>query len=190
MSQAEELRWERNLGDLFHHMHHYCDGLLQRFRKDRPIYVSQGGVIKQSRGGGIAGTMNYTWSRAPVNHPLYAKIGADLLLAWQDSGDLDAAESVMTALFQNSPDKPDTYTGAAEFYRRQDDPKKAIEILEVGAKRVKKNRKILAELAQDYFDLKQYEKSRETVRLARAKGAKMRRLGKELEEVGFPISSE
>lgn len=170
-------------------MHHYCNGVLMQFRLKRPIWLSQGGKVTTTTSSMI-GEINYTWSKTPPSNPLYSKMGADLLLAHQDAGDLNAAKRIIRNLLENRPQDRYSYTGAADFYRKQGDPAKAIEILELGAKRVKKNGTILADLAKDYYDLQQYEKSRENLRLARSKGRKMVRLGKKLDEEGFPISDK
>ena len=190
VSTTEKERWQRYFGQTFQHLHHYCKGLLWQLRAGRPSWIARHNYPLSFILGQVPAEFYYTWTKLPPTHRMYGKMGADLLLAYQDAGDPDAAKRIMNDLLSVKPHDRYTYTGAADFYRKQGNRNKAIEMLEQSAGKVRKNGAILADLAQDYYDLKEYEKSREYARLARSKGLKLVRLGKELEKVGFPITGK
>ena len=126
---AEIERWYSTLGETFHHMHHYCWGLM---KTNRGVLLARDEQSRRSYLTNSIVEFDYVIERAPPDYILLPEI---LMKKGENLIRLGQVGSVNLQLLRAIELKPDywpPYAALSDNYKNNGDLKKAREVLEKG----------------------------------------------------------
>lgn len=135
--------WGERLGDGFSHVHHYCWGLFDVSNAYKTFdKASRNGLL-----GAAIREMQYVQRNAPPTFVLQPKISYDI---GQILEELDDNAGAMHAYYQSiklNPKLPRPYAALSDLFKKQNNTKEALAILEQGLKYKPKSKTLLKRLA-------------------------------------------
>ena len=136
--------WQARLGDGYPHIHHYCFGLFDLNNAHKiPNKADRTFLLEQA-----IGEMRYVQKAAPPTFVLQPKISYDI---GQILEELDNFSGAMQAYYQSiklNPKLPRPYAALSDLFKKQNNTKEALAILEQGLKYKPKSKALLKRLAQ------------------------------------------
>jgi tetratricopeptide (TPR) repeat protein len=185
ISKPEIEKWKRIIGGSdYHHLHHYCAGVIWLHRSYRVDTKKQSKkfILKNA-----IGEITYTFSKIDSSSKLFIVMSSKLAEAYEAAGESAKAATVIGTLLAKRPKESAAYIAAAKHYKRKGDLDSAVQILEDGEKNVKKPAKIHYQLAKMYLKKEDYEQARKYARMAKEGGHRVSRIKKELKKAGYPL---
>lgn len=182
--KAQTAMWERNLGEAWYGLHHFCAALIytQRARsaptaKDRTFELNT--AIRNFR---------FTLERTPEQNGMYPEMLTRLSTAYDLLGDTPHAMEYLDRAIELHPDFLGAYTAKAMIYRRKNDLAKARETLEVANKQSKgESAEVQYVLGLVCLEAKDFTAAQEHARIAYSLGHPLPGLRQKLAASGHPI---
>ncbi len=147
-------KWQRALGGIYPHIHHYCTGtiFLNRAKLSFDAEKKKNAYLRAIH------EIEYTYRYVTPDAPFFSKMSAHLARAHNGAGNTVKAIDILTKAIERQPSRPHAYVQFAEIHREKGRHDEAIRILEKGLAAVdKKAYKLHVKLAYIYFDLKDLE---------------------------------
>lgn len=137
--------WKERLGEGYPHIHHYCWGLWQVMEAHKILDSKEGRdfTFKQA-----IQNMQYVQNEAPPTFVLQPKISYDIGQIREELGDNSGAMQAYYQSIKLNPKLPKPYAAISDLFKKQNNTKEAIAILEQGLKYKPKSKALLKRLAQ------------------------------------------
>lgn len=136
--------WEKRLGAGYYTSHHYCWGL-------HYVNLAHTAVDKAERNRALNAAINdmrYPLQYAPPEFILLPKISYDIGQILEELGDDVGAMQAYYQSIKLNPKLPRPYAAISDLYKKQNNTKEALAILEQGLKYKPKSKALLKRLAQ------------------------------------------
>lgn len=178
VSKEEQERWRNYLGEVQHHIHHYCAGLTYLTRArflagSQDLYKN---AVKE---------MVYTYDKANLDTPIYSEISANYGLALYGAKRRLDAFKVLKLGITRQPSADASYIAIAAILTKEKSFQEAIEYLESGHKVIgEKSPKLIYRLGDTYFKSGDYSKARYFAKKAAELGYSAPGLKKRLKKIG------
>ena len=146
-------RWEQKVGiPVWHHLHHYCAGLIQEKRGHPEQAVKD---------------YTYTFLRTPKSDPFYATIGLKISLASYRANDVQQAKRIVILVIDSHPNDANPYIVKSIIERKEGEFKNAVQTLENGINKAQKNPvELNYHLGLNYFSLGNFEAANKYAQIA------------------------
>jgi len=136
--------WSERLGVGFSHVHHYCWGLFELYnaRKILDNKVNKDFILHDA-----IGNMQYVQREAPPTFILQPRISYDIGQIREELGDNAGAMQAYYQCIKLNPKIARPYAALSDLFRKQNNTKEALAILEQGLKYKPKSKALLKRLA-------------------------------------------
>lgn len=178
---AKLRQWESQLGKAWPPMHHYCYGLVFLTRAKAELNEQMRLHTYEQ----AVSEFDYAYDRVPESHPFFPEIAVRLALAYEGTGDRNAAQTYLDNAIKAWPDFAGAYTAWSLIHRADGDTAAAIEVLQRGDKATGgRSAEIKYFLAVNYFNLGQYERARAYAEESARLGYPLRGIQNKLSQLG------
>jgi len=122
-------QWSATMGEMFHHMHHYCYGLM---KANRGLYLVRDSLSRKYYLRDAVIEYDYVLQHAKPDFILYPEVLNRKAEALLRLGESAQAVELLEQAVQIKPDYWAPYAGLSDHYKESGDLKKAREILQSG----------------------------------------------------------
>ena len=129
--EVQQRRWEGTLGPSFHHLHHYCYGLM---KANRGLFLARTQQAKTYYLNDAIAEFNYVIDRAPDDFILLPEMLARQGQAQLHLGQAFAANESIERAISIKPDYWLPYAVVSDFYKGNGDTERALEWIRRGLK--------------------------------------------------------
>jgi tetratricopeptide (TPR) repeat protein len=184
VSKHEIEKWEKTIGGVFHHLHHYCAGVIWL---NRSYAVLNKKYSKQFCLKSAINEMTYTFSKVDSSNTLFVIMSGKLAEAYDRAGETARAATILSTMLEKKPNDPKAYVVYSKHYMRKGDLGVAEESLKDGEKKIANSAIIQYQLAKLYLKKKDYEQSKKYAQLAEKGGHGVSSLKRKLKKAGHPL---
>lgn len=163
-------KWRNALGGGFHHIHHYCAGLVWIARARGTLDARQREIAL----GQAISEISYTFARVHSDFPLYSDMAAYLAQAYFEMGNNEKATNILKEAVSKAPEKLPAYIMSAEIFMKSGRNQEALDMLLQGQRKANtESAELHYFLGHVYLRLNNFEKAKKH--------------GKRAYELGYPL---
>ena len=137
-NSAEWSKWRSTFGEVFIHMHHYCNGIYAEQKAKTAINQQQRNRLLA----GVIGEMQYVGRHCNTDCVLYPELHSRLGWALGEKGQVSEAIGQFQLAIKVKPDYSSAYAKLSDLYVKIKQPDEARKVLEAGIQAKPGSRKL------------------------------------------------